>query len=287
MMLGFIGVAIFSVTLPATRTAVVDWSPVIVGLGRALVAAVLAIIILVLTRQPWPKGRQWFWLIVTSLGVVFGFPLFSAMAMEDVPAAHGAVVLGVLPLATAVGGVLIGGERPSMGFWLVAAIGSAAVVAFALLEGAGSLVLADIWLFLAVAAAGIGYAAGGVLSRDMGGWQVICWALVISIPGLLPPVLWELPDLNLSVGWRTWAGFAYVTLFSQLVGFFAWNAGLALGGVARVGQVQLLQTFLTLGFAALLLGEPITAEAIGFAALVVAMVWLGRRMAVARLPAAR
>ena len=209
------------------------------------------------------------------------------MAMQDVPAAHGAVVLGILPLATAVGGVLIGGERPSLGFWLVAGLGSAVVVAYALLEGAGALVLADVWLFLAVVSAGIGYAAGGVLSRDMGGWQVICWALVLSVPGLLPPVLWVLPDLNLEVGWRTWAGFAYVTLFSQLLGFFTWNAGLALGGVARVGQVQLLQTFLTLFFAAILIGEAITPEAMGFAALVVALVWLGRRMAVARPSAAR
>ena len=284
---GLLGVAMFSVTLPATRIAVAHWDPVIIGLGRALVAAALAGIVLIVTRQARPHGKQWGLLAITSMGVIFGFPLLSAIAMQHVPAAHGGVVLGVLPLATAAGGVLFARERPSAGFWVLAALGSAAVVVFSLWDGGGSIHAADILLFVAVAAAGIGYAAGAVLARDMGGWQVICWALVISIPGLLPPVLWVLPALTLDVSWAVWGSFAYVAVFSQFVGFFAWYRGLALGGVAQVGQIQLLQPFMTILFAALLLGENLTWRTIGFASLVVLIVWGGRRMPVAIRPAER
>ena len=287
MAYGLLGVGIFSVTLPATRIAVAHWDPVVIGLGRALVAAGLAGVVLIATRSPRPRGRQWSTLAVTALGVIFGFPLLSAIAMQHVPAAHGGVVLGILPLATAAGGVLFARERPSLGFWGVALLGSAAVVVFSLWDGGGSVHFADILLFLAVASAGIGYAAGAVLAREMGGWQVICWALVLSIPALLPPVLWVLPDLDLTVAWPTWAAFAYVAVFSQFVGFFAWYRGLALGGVSRVGQVQLLQPFMTIAFAAVLLGEVLTWQTVGFAALVVAIVWVGRRMPVAIRPAER
>ena len=282
MLLGIVGVAIFSLTLPATRIAVVDWSPVTVGLGRAVVAALLAGAVLILTRQPIPSRSDFGKLAIVALGVVFGFPLCSAIAMQYVPAAHGGVVLGVLPLATAVAGVFVAHERPSLGFWAVGFLGSAAVVVFALLDGGGGLHVADLLLFLSVVCAAVGYAVGGTLARRIGGWQVICWALVISLPGLLPPVLWVLPATDLSVGWPTWASFAYVAVFSQFLGFFFWNRGLALGGVARVGQVQLLQPFMTLVGAALLVGEHIDLLTVGFAVLVVALVALGKRMPVRR-----
>ncbi len=283
MLLGLGGVAIFSLSLPVTRIAVAEWSPVTVGLGRALVAAILAAVILFVTRQPVPARRDIGRLLVVALGVVFGFPLTSAVAMQYVPSAHGGVVLGVLPLATALAGVVVAGERPSLGFWLVGLLGSAAVVVFALIEGAGALHPADVLLFLSVVSAAVGYAVGGQLARRLGGWQVICWALVLSIPALLPPVLWALPETPLDVGWRIWAAFGYVALFSQFLGFFFWNRGLALGGVARVGQTQLLQPFLTILGAALLVGERIDTVTIAFAVLVVALVAAGRRMPIRRV----
>ena len=283
MLLGVIGVAIFSVTLPATRIAVLGGlDAVFVGLGRAAVAAAVAALILAVRRQPFPDRRHWGRLMVVALGVVLGFPLFSAIAMVSVPAAHGGVVMGVLPLATTVAGAVLCGERPSAGFWTLAIFGSALVVAFAALKGAGGLVAGDWWLLLAVAAAGVGYAVGGELSRTLCGWQVICWALVVSVPFILPVVAWHMDGVNWGAPARVWAAFLYVALFSQLLAFFAWNRGLALGGVARVGQVQLLQVFMTLIASAVLLGEEIDAVTIGFAIAVVGVVGLGRRMPVER-----
>jgi drug/metabolite transporter (DMT)-like permease len=279
--LGFVGVAIFSVTLPATRVAVQGLDAVTVGLGRAVVAAVIAAVILAASRAPWPRGH-WRRLAVVALGVVVGFPLFATVAMLSVPAAHGGVMLGVLPLATSVAAAVLGRDRPSLGFWLVAIAGSGLVVGFAVIEGAGGLQAADLWLLAAVASAGVGYAVGGELARTLGPWQVICWALVASLPFILPPVLWMLPAVEWRQPWPVWAGFAYVAVFSQLVGFFAWNRGLAIGGVARVSQVQLLQLFMTLGFAWLLLGEAISGLTLAFGTAVVATVAIGRRMPVGR-----
>lgn len=282
MLLGVVGVTIFSVTLPATRIAVTGLDPVIVGLGRAVVAAAVAALILAVRRQPLPDRRHWWRLTVVSLGVVLGFPLFSAIAMQSVPAAHGGVVMGVLPMATTVAGAMFCGERPSAGFWALAVFGSALVVVFAALKGAGGLMAGDWWLLLAIAAAGVGYAVGGELSRTLCGWQVICWALVVSVPFILPVVAWHMVDVNWGAPQSVWAAFLYVALFSQLLAFFAWNRGLALGGVARVGQVQLLQVFMTLIASAVLLGEEIDTVTIGFAVAVVGTVALGRRMPVTR-----
>ncbi len=282
LLLGLTGVVIFGFTLPATRLAVGGFDPVVVGIGRSVVAAGIAAGILIATRTRRPHRGEWRALIVTSLGVVIGFPLFSALAMQSAPASHGGVVLAVLPLTTALASVFVASERPSAGFWLCAIAGSSAVVVFALWEGSGGFAKADILLLLAVAAASIGYGAGGALSRALGGWQVICWALVIALPVTVPLVWIFAGAINLAAPLPAWAGFVYVALMSQLVGFFAWNAGMALAGVARVGQLQLLQTFVTLAAAALLLGERITLTQIGFALLVIAIVALGRRMRVER-----
>ncbi len=278
MALGIIGVAIFSVTLPATRIAVTGGlDPVTVGLGRAVVAALVAAVILAVTRQPLPPRRHWGRLVAVAFGVVLGFPLFMTIAMQTVPAAHGGIVLGVLPLATTAAAALFCGERPSAGFWAVAFIGGALVVGFAMIKGGGELRAADLWLLSAAACAGVGYALSGDLARSLGGWQVICWVLIGSLPFIAPPVLWVLPDIDWRVPWPVWAGFFYVALGSQLIGFFAWNRGLALGGVARVSQVQLLQLFMTLAASALLLGEVLDGVTLIFAIGVVGVVAVGRR----------
>ena len=273
---GFVGVAAFSVTLPATRAAVDALDPVFVGLGRAVVAAVLAAIVLRAKRSPWPARAMWPRLALVAAGVVVGFPLLSAWAMRYVPASHGAVVIGLLPLATAAAGTWLAHERPSRRFWGCAIAGSAVVVGFALWKGGGTFHVADLLLVGAVAAAAIGYAEGARLARTLGGWQVISWALILSAPFLLVPAALAAGDLRL-VPWTAWTGFAYVSVVSMYVGFFAWYRGLALGGIAEVGQVQLLQPFLTIAFSTLLLGEALDVATLVAAALVIAAIALGRR----------
>lgn len=280
LVLGFIGVAIFSLTLPATRIAVVDFDPVVVGLGRAILAAAVALTILLMTRQRLPRGREWRSLVVVALGVVLGFPLLSAWAMQSVPAAHGGVVLGILPLATVMAAAVMLRERPSFGFWIFSLLGGGAVVVFSLLRGGGTIGPGHLALLASVACAAIGYAEGARLTKTLGGWQVICWALVISAPVLAVPVGLSITEHGMSGSPAAWGAFLYVALFSQLIGFFAWNRGLAMGGVSRVSQVQLLQTFLTIFASALLLGEHIDLMTLGFAVFVVASVAIGRRMPV-------
>lgn len=275
--LGVLAVVAFSGTLPATRLAVAYLDPVFVGLGRALVAAVLAVIVLSATRTPVPPRALWPRLGVVALGVVAGWPVLSAFAMRHVPAAHGAVVAGLLPLATAVAGAWLAHERPRRKFWASAVFGSAVVVAFALWEGGGALQPADLLLAGAVAAAAIGYAEGARLSRILGGWQVICWVLILAAPFVVIPTWLTFDARNLDAPWPAWAGFAYVAVISQFLGFFAWYRGLALGGIAAVGQTQLLQPFLTIIASAWLLAEPVTAATYIAAALVIAAIAMGRR----------
>lgn len=287
MLLGFVGVAIFSQTLPFTRMAVAELDPSFVALARAVIAAMLALALLAargaLAPARRPRGRQWLRLAVTALGVVVGFPMFSSLAMREVPAAHGAIVIGLLPLATAVFAAWFGNERPSLGFWLSALAGSALVVGFALWQGAGGLQHADWFLFLAVVLGALGYAEGGKLSRELGGLETISWALVLSLPVLVPVVAWlALAHAGqiAAASPRAWIGMAYVSVFSMFVGFLFWYAGLAKGGVARVGQIQLLQPFLTLAGGAVILAEPLDAATVAFAVAVIAVVALGRRAAV-------
>jgi drug/metabolite transporter (DMT)-like permease len=282
MMLGTIGVAIFSLTLPLTRLAVAELHPVFIALGRAVVAAVCAGGLLWWMRAPLPTIRQWRALAITSLGCVVGFPLFSSIAMRYVPASHGAIVVGILPLVTALFGALRFGERPSFGFWLAALIGSVMVVGFALQQGGGTLQLADLALFAAVISAAMGYAEGGRLSQTMGGLQVISWALVLSAPVLLPVTAWYGWRYGVAASAQTWMAFGYVSLFSMFIGFFFWYKGLALGGIARVGQVQLLQPFLTLLGAMAILGESLQASTVVFTLAIIAVVAIGRRMNIRR-----
>lgn len=274
---GLLGVVGFSFTLPATRLAVASLDPVVVGLGRGLVAACLAAPLLLATRQPRPRVRQCCSLALVIAGVIIGFPMLSAWAMQHVPASHGAVVLGLLPIATAAASVLRTDERPTLGFWASSALGSVAVLGFALSSGGGAFHPADIALIAAVILAAVGYAEGGRLARELGGWQVICWALVLAAPLLIIPVAIALGRHGYAATASASAGFAYLSVISAFLAFFAWYHGLATGGIARVSQVQLLQPFITLAFAALALGERPAITDVAAATLVVASVFCSQR----------
>ncbi len=278
MLLGLIGVSAFGLSLPATRIVVPYLDPIFIGLGRAVLASLVAGILLFWFRQKLPNRKQIYQLLIVALGVVVGFPVLSSWAMQYVPASHGGVVLGVLPLATVVVGVFIGNERPSFSFWFVSVLGSCLVVLYALIQGSGGIHIADIALLGAVLSAAIGYAVGARLSKDIGGWQVICWALVLVFPFIVIPAISYAPESLSNISAAGYASFLYLALVSQLFAFFVWYKGLALGGIARVSQVQLLQPFITLFASALFLGEVIDFETIVFVFLVVSSVWVGKRM---------
>jgi drug/metabolite transporter (DMT)-like permease len=274
---GFLGVLVFSLTLPATRLAVTELDPIFVGLGRAIVAAMLSLILLAVTRQPIPPWRFLPKFGIVVAGVIVGFPLLSAIAMKDAPASQGAVIVGLLPLATALCGVWRAGDRPPTSFWIFAVSGSALVICFALLSSSGTIRLADLALIGAVAAAALGYAEGAVLSKIFGSWQVICWSLILSALPLLPIVLPRAPANLTTISTPALLGFFYVSIFSMFLGFFVWYRGLSLGGIARVGQVQLIQPFLTIMASNIILGEPLKIATVIFAAGVISCVALGRQ----------
>lgn len=273
---GLLGVIAFSFTLPATRLAVAALDPVAVGLGRAVVATIPAALLLLLTKQPWPDRSQWQRLAVVVLGVIIGFPVSSAWAMQHVDASHGAVLMGILPLATAIAAFLRVGERPGGRFWISSIAGSATVAAFSLSSGSGEIEAADGALLLGVALAALGYAEGGRLAREIGGWQVICWSLVLAFPFIVGPVAWLVARHGIDAPASAWTGFLYLSFVSAFLGFFAWYHGLALGGVARVGQLQLLQPFFTFIAAALFLGERFGWKPVACAALVSLFILAGR-----------
>ncbi len=286
MALGLLGVIIFSLTLPMTRVVVQEIHPLLNGLGRALVAAVPAALLLAWRREAWPSREQFKGLLLVVLGVIVGFPVLSAWAMQSLPASHGALVNGIQPLFVALYAAWLSHERPSRAFWGCAALGSALVLGYALFNGAGSIQVGDLWMLGAVAVGGLGYAEGGRLARQMGGWQVICWALVLAFPLLLGPVAWLASQHQGPVSPGTWWAFGYVALFSQFLGFFAWYSGLAMGGISRVSQIQLLQIFITIALSALLFGEQVEPLTWLFAAAVVGTVMLGRKTRVTPPPAA-
>ncbi|MDB6137585.1 MAG: protein of unknown function transrane [Verrucomicrobiaceae bacterium] len=277
MLFGFLGVLSFSFTLPATRAAVASLDPMIVGLGRGVVAACLALPLLFLTRQRRPTMAQVRALAIVAMGVIVGFPVFSAWAMCHCDASHGAVVLGLLPLATAIAGVWRASDRPSPAFWCASVLGSLTVAVYALSAGGGAFRPADLALVAAVMSAAIGYAEGGRLARELGGWQVISWAVVLAAPVLIFPLSWLVWRHGLTATPGAWAGFLYLGLVSSFLGFFAWYHGLAAGGVARVSQLQLLQPFFTLAFASLFFGENMTFGGAVCAVLVAGSVYASKR----------
>lgn len=255
---GFIGVVIFAGSLPATRLAVLDLDPIFLTGARALIAGLLGLLLLRAFRQPRPDRADLPSLALVVLGVVIGFPLLTAIALQHVSSAHTIVFVGLLPLSTAIFGVIRGGERPQPVFWLFSVLGSACVAGYALFHDAEASLIGDLLMLAAIIACGLGYAEGARLSRRLGGWQVISWALVLALPVMLPLTLASLPVSFAGVGAPAWISLAYVSLFSMLIGFVFWYRGLAQGGIAAVGQLQLLQPFFGLGLAALLLRETVS-----------------------------
>ncbi len=276
---GLIGVIIFSGSLPATRVAVADFSPMFLTSARAVIAALLGTVLLVLLRQARPGRNDLLSLGIVALGVVVGFPLLTALALRHITSAHSMVFIGLLPLATAVFAVLRGGERPKPLFWLFSCLGSATVAAFALSSGGSDSLTGDLLMIAAIILCGLGYAEGAKLSRRLGGWQVISWALVLSAPLMLVLTVTALPASWEGVAAPAWISLVYVSVFSMLLGFVFWYRGLALGGIARVGQLQLLQPFFGLALAGLLLGEPVAWTMFAATALIVFCVAFAKRFA--------
>lgn len=260
---GFIGVLIFSGSLPATRVAVLQFDPVFLTVARASIAALVALCLLLLFKEKRPARHQLLSLAIVALGVVFGFPLLTALALQYVTSAHSIVFVGLLPLATAAFGVWRGGERPRPVFWFFSVLGSLLVVGFAVSQGLTAAPAGDILMLLAILVCGLGYAEGAKLSKTLGGWQVISWALVLSLP-VMAPLTWLLAPPSLSaITPPAWLSLAYVSLFSMLIGFVFWYRGLAQGGIAAVGQLQLLQPFFGLALAATLLHEQVSVAMLG------------------------
>lgn len=284
MLYGLIGVLVFSLTLPATREAVGAFGVVVLGLGRALVAAVFAALFLWWKRERFPQRGHLPGLGIISIGAVFGFPFLTAWAMQRVPASHGAVELALLPLATAAVSALRHGERPSLLFWLCSAGGGLTVAAYAWFTGLGGMHAADLALLGAVAIVAIAYAEGGWMANQLGGWQVIAWSVVLSAPAavilLAADAVWAGTASLLPASWTAWAGLLYLGAGSQFFGFIAWYTGMGLGGVARVSQMQYLQPFFTLLFSWLLLGEKLTFATVATALAVVLWVMLGKWAAI-------
>lgn len=254
---GLLGVIIFSGSLPATRVAVADFTPLFVTSARAVVAALIGAAFLMALRQAKPSRDDLLPLAIVAVGVVVGFPLLTGFALQHVTSAHSIVFVGLLPLATAIFGVLRGGERPRPAFWLFSTIGALSVAGFAFHQSGGGSIAGDLLMLAAILLCGLGYAEGASLSRRLGGWQVISWALLISLPLMTLIALLSMPTNWEAVSWRAWVGLGYVSIFSMMLGFVFWYRGLALGGIAGVGQLQLLQPCFGLLLAAMLLGEPV------------------------------
>lgn len=280
MLWGLTGVLCFSLTPPATRAAVLYFDPLLVTLGRAVLAAIIAAMILFLAKQPLPPRSQFKSILVIASCIVVLFPLLLAIAVQTVPASHTAVMLGILPLATSFAAVIRSGERPSALFWYLSLMGAMSVFVFSLSDGGGGIQAADMLLALGVIFAAIGYTEGAHLSKELGSWQTISWALVFGAPLLMIPLGWMLAQASLVAPPSAWLGFIYISIVSQLLGFFPWYKGLAIGGTARVSQVMLLMPFMTMIFSSWLLTEQVKVSSWLFAVIVVVIVMLSMRLPV-------
>jgi drug/metabolite transporter (DMT)-like permease len=283
LLLGFIGMAIFGGTLPATRLAVSGFDPLALTALRTAIAGLCALVLLLVLRRPLPPRKLWFQLVIAMLCLSILFPLLMALAVQTVDASHGGVVMGILPVATALVAVAITHERPKPLFWIASAAGASLVIAFALRQGGGTLSAGDL-LFAAVGVAAIGYTFSGRLTAGMPGWEVISWVLVLGLPISLPAAALTMPADLTQIALKPWLALLYVAVFAQWIGFFAWNAGMAMGGIARVSQVQLLQPFITFALAALFNDETITPQILLFAAAVVATVAISTRTRARQTP---
>ena len=288
LILGSIGVLCFSVSLPATRVAVRELGWVFVSFGRAVIAGALAIIVLVVTKTPRPDRQHAGALAGVIGGVVIGFPMFTGLALRHAPSGHGAVVIGLLPAATAGWSLLRTGDRPSTRYWFFAALGVAAVTVLAVTRSSTKdLAIGDVLLLGAVVSASFGYTEGARVSRAIGGWQTISWAVVCALPLTIPLSFVGLGPVSVHDPRTAWLGFAYLGIVSMYLGFFAWYGGLAMGGVARVSQVQLLQPILSLTWAGIFLHEHIDALLFAVALVVLVAVFGSRRSAIATTPTSR
>jgi drug/metabolite transporter (DMT)-like permease len=278
--LGFLGVLIFSLTMPMTKIALAgnDLSPLFIWAGRAVLAGLAGGAYLLLTKAKIPPPDAWWPLAGTTVGVVFGWPLLNTIALQSVPSSHSAVVNGILPLATAVIGAALNRERLPRVFWLCVVSGTALVCSYAWLRAAGTLHVADMLMLGGILLGGIGYASGAIAAKHLSGPEVISWALLLALPVTLPMMLLSKPEYLTVVSWQAWLAFVYLGLMSQWIGFFFWYRGLLLGGIAKVSQVQLIQLFLTLGFSAMLLNESIEPSMLFVAAMTMALIFVGRRM---------
>ena len=284
LLLGFVGMVIFGGTLPATRIAVSAIDPIALTSLRAALAGLCSLMLLVVLRRPLPPRALWPQLVITMLCVVILFPVLMALGVQTVDASHGGVVFGIMPIATALVAVMITHERPRPLFWIASFAGAGLVVAFALRQGGGALSAGDLLLFAAVIMSGIGYAYSGRLTSQIPGWEVISWVLVVALPISIPATALTIPADISHMALKPWLAVLYVTLFSQWIGFFAWNAGLAMGGIARVAQVQLLQPFVTFALASFFNDETITLQILLFAAGVVATVAISTRTRGSKAP---
>lgn len=275
-----LGVLMFSGGIPATRLAVLELPPLLVGAGRAALAGLFSLLLLWLLRERWPARAHWPALAIVAFGAVFAYPVFSAMALQHSAAGHATLVSALMPLFTAFFAAWLGRQPVKPLFWLFALLSAALVFAYNSFHstGAAGLSGADLWLLAGCFCCGLAYAQGAMLARQLGSWQVICWALVLSLPLMLPLALWQLPGS----GWQrasagAWLGFLYLAVFSMFLGFFAWYRGLSLGNVAKISQLQQLTPFIALGLAASWLGESVSVGQLGVAAGVVVCIVLGKR----------
>lgn len=282
ILLGLLGVICFSLTLPATSVAVEYFGTTFVGLGRAVIASILVAIILIGRKEKLPSARQFKSLVIVSLGAVLGFPLLTSWAMTSLPVSHGAVELALLPLATAGFAMMRAGEMPSLQFWLSSIAGALAVIIYAIYLGLGQLHIADLALLAAVVILGLSYAEGGLLAQEIGSWQVIAWAIIIAVPVLIIPVFLNVSGEMLHAPLKAWISFLYLAIVSQFLAYVAWYGGMAMGGISRISQIQYLQPFLMIIFAALFLHESISVFTIVIAIAVVLSVMIGKNASITK-----
>lgn len=283
LLLGVLGVAVFAGSLPASRIAVSEVTPYFLTSARLTLAGLGGLLMLLITRKKLPPRRAWWPLVAAALAIALGFPLLSAMAMATVPASHGGVILGIMPLATTAAAAVIQGERPSAGFWIAAVIGSALIMAFAMYQGGGfSLSPGDLLLLAAVVCGGIGYTYSGQIAGFMPGWEVISWVMVIALPLSLVALWFTWPADASTISPRVWTAILYAGLMAQFFGFFLWNAAMAMAGISRISQIGLLQPVFVALFAAAFAREPLDPVTLTFVAAVVATVAIGTRLRVRR-----
>ncbi|WP_407639223.1 DMT family transporter [Acinetobacter larvae] len=275
---GLIAICIFAGSLPATKIAIMGFSAEFLTGARASIAGILALLMLCYYRQPLPNRQQLRGLGMIAIGVVFGFPFFTALALQYITSSYSTIFVALLPLSTAVFAVILGERLPKWPFWIFAILGSCSVVIYMFLRSSGELQWqGSLLMIIAILLCGLGYAEGGRLSRQLGGWQVISWALILALPVMLFLSYAYYPSDLDQVGLSAWLGMVYVSVFSMFIGFIFWYHGLAKGGVLKIGQLQLLQPFFGLILSALLLGESIDMMMFAVCSLVVLCVWSAKK----------